>query len=1074
MTIENLGVKLYSGTKSDRKSDSLGSSADGANTGIVNQNFSSNGIYLDGGNVDFTATGLFDGTGDFSIAFWVKPTDVSSNRSLFFTNGTGSGIFQVFYTTSSGGTWRINLDGSDDVDFALTLNSWNHVVITKTSVGVWTVYVNKTAGTPVTNNVTLTSGTTYRLGQSYDASYPEYYKGYIQQFLIYDDVLTQTEVNTLYDLGRTSTSPSTSGLVSQYNLTSNANDSQGSNNGTASGIKLGTGAYSLDGNDYVEVNGLKTIFNGATKLSIAGWIYPRDNVDETLLGQWNGSGNSDKVMDLHINGSNKLELSLRDGSTNYITTSSTSINENEWQHVAMTYDGATTTVKLYINGTLDVEDTSNPSSLHTGTGSPALFGIYGDKSSNGFDGNLDDWGCWSRVITATEIETLYSGGSETTPTITDPLTSDLGWVANGTGNGYNASDYIDFKMVSPDASSGSNRDTVYIDLQDADYLDGSNLATNFAVRCKVNFTDLTIANVNENKAYLGFYDTTDWGGTAQDAFALEVWTDNGSSSRRFYNIAFDGATFESGSETKSQFALVPTTGTYYVTFTKSGDSLSIRLTTNSDYSGGEVETITKSGLSNLRYFGWKGRGDTQNNIGNTQGKIEPSIKIWNDTTSTNNGQLVSSLTNKSELKAYYSMDTESVGLRINQDQSSAGTTDTMNSSGKIRAGLVITSASFSAVGETVSKLGFYLKKTGDPSGNVTAVVANSSGSVLETVGTKDISSDITTSFQWIYFENTSASHVLANGERIELRYSGGDGSNTLNYQWYDGDVIDYCNYATYTSSYDNMTSRDPQIKIYTNGSGCPNDFSSTSDLEALSGVRTNSIFQQTDSTPSYWWYNGTSWVLDGTTEKQFDFSSDTGWTQSSGNVTIDTSNTELDFHIESGTGGAKGYYDLGLANVSDTKWVLRFEKVNFSTLNTYGEMWLGLSSITSANGANSGSMIAARPADYGDSDDYLSVQSFNSSTTEVTGNEVRPDYSTGVNYDIEIKRTSATTVEAKLYTDNFGTLVGTSSDTISGTTGLRYLFVGSRYNTGAGNTNTNAIGTIQSIKFQNGTSEWLE
>ena len=29
--IENLGSKLYSGTKSDRKSDSLGSSADGAN-----------------------------------------------------------------------------------------------------------------------------------------------------------------------------------------------------------------------------------------------------------------------------------------------------------------------------------------------------------------------------------------------------------------------------------------------------------------------------------------------------------------------------------------------------------------------------------------------------------------------------------------------------------------------------------------------------------------------------------------------------------------------------------------------------------------------------------------------------------------------------------------------------------------------------------------------------------------------------------------------------------------------------------------------------------------------------------
>ena len=35
MTIENLGVKLYSGTKSDRVSDSLGSSANGTNTGIT-------------------------------------------------------------------------------------------------------------------------------------------------------------------------------------------------------------------------------------------------------------------------------------------------------------------------------------------------------------------------------------------------------------------------------------------------------------------------------------------------------------------------------------------------------------------------------------------------------------------------------------------------------------------------------------------------------------------------------------------------------------------------------------------------------------------------------------------------------------------------------------------------------------------------------------------------------------------------------------------------------------------------------------------------------------------------------
>ena len=35
MALENLGVKLYSGTKADRKSDSLGSAADGSNNGIT-------------------------------------------------------------------------------------------------------------------------------------------------------------------------------------------------------------------------------------------------------------------------------------------------------------------------------------------------------------------------------------------------------------------------------------------------------------------------------------------------------------------------------------------------------------------------------------------------------------------------------------------------------------------------------------------------------------------------------------------------------------------------------------------------------------------------------------------------------------------------------------------------------------------------------------------------------------------------------------------------------------------------------------------------------------------------------
>jgi len=215
--------------------------------------------------------------------------------------------------------------------------------------------------------------------------------------------------------------------------------------------------------------------------------------------------------------------------------------------------------------------------------------------------------------------------------ILDNLTTDKGWTATGTGNGYNASDYVDFKIITADSSSHAGG-RVNIDVQNSDYLNGSNLGTNFTVRTVLRFSALGLASGNQCRTYFGFYDKTDWGGTSQDAFVLQVYLDT--SVRRFYTMALDGGTFEGGSETKSQFSLTPAIDTdYYVTFTKSSDTLSIRITTSIDYTGGEKVSISKSGLASLRYFGWKSRGDTQGNGGNVQGTIKPDISIADGVTS---------------------------------------------------------------------------------------------------------------------------------------------------------------------------------------------------------------------------------------------------------------------------------------------------------------------------------------------------------------------------------------------------------------------------------------------------------
>ena len=91
-----MGVKLYSGLKSDRVSDSLGSSADGVNTNVTldttNEKLGT-GCYNFDGSGDKTALGtsttfsstLTDGSTDWTIAFWMKlnATEPNGNNAIF-------------------------------------------------------------------------------------------------------------------------------------------------------------------------------------------------------------------------------------------------------------------------------------------------------------------------------------------------------------------------------------------------------------------------------------------------------------------------------------------------------------------------------------------------------------------------------------------------------------------------------------------------------------------------------------------------------------------------------------------------------------------------------------------------------------------------------------------------------------------------------------------------------------------------------------------------------------------------------------------------------------------------------
>ncbi|HTL82093.1 MAG TPA: LamG-like jellyroll fold domain-containing protein [Bacteroidia bacterium] len=72
---------------------------------------------------------------------------------------------------------------------------------------------------------------------------------------------------------------------------------------------------------------------------------------------------------------------------------------NTWYHVAVTYDAATTTMKLYKNGVLVSTNTAVPAFT---SGSAVRLGAF-NNAGNLFKGNIDEVRIWNRALTAAEI-----------------------------------------------------------------------------------------------------------------------------------------------------------------------------------------------------------------------------------------------------------------------------------------------------------------------------------------------------------------------------------------------------------------------------------------------------------------------------------------------------------------------------------------------------------------------------------------------------------------------------------------------------------------------------------------------
>lgn len=194
--------------------------ATGNGNTLTNTNSATLGVGLNGENaVDFESTNsqymsiadnaFISFTTSFSASFWWKPETVTNGDMFLRKYGAAGARDYIYEQAVTAGNMSPRLeyfdnayrDGLTSATTAVSAGNWYHIVITFSS-GSIIYYINgsKLGNTITPNNLAMADGNgTLYISSSNGAG--QYIDGLVHQMLLYNKVLTATDVTNLYNSG---------------------------------------------------------------------------------------------------------------------------------------------------------------------------------------------------------------------------------------------------------------------------------------------------------------------------------------------------------------------------------------------------------------------------------------------------------------------------------------------------------------------------------------------------------------------------------------------------------------------------------------------------------------------------------------------------------------------------------------------------------------------------------------------------------------------------------------------------------------------------------------------------------
>ena len=356
--------------------------------------------------------------GTWSTSLWIKFDSTNTNQTIIQSAIENYNRWALGIASTPWEVWLMLYDGSArGKNFTVPDTTGYHHVIITVNNGTEKLYLDGVEITTNTGNASTNSTAKTTIWAKNNNTF--YFDGNIWLVKIYNKVLSQTEMDALYNEWEEKLLGVSSGPVGSWDLNGNGLDSSGNGNDmTTHGMTWDSNSnfptqstvWKLDGsNDYGRISNDASLQFWTSDFSVSLFTKITNPNTKVLLGKWPSSSITGDYWSLITYSSWKVWFRLSEpGVQSKEPRTSWSLRDNQWHHIVWVRKW--NTWYLYVDDVL-VDTKTTSGTINFNNAYDVILGNFSYLNSSLYYGwNVAKINMYNRELTAQEISQLYNDG----------------------------------------------------------------------------------------------------------------------------------------------------------------------------------------------------------------------------------------------------------------------------------------------------------------------------------------------------------------------------------------------------------------------------------------------------------------------------------------------------------------------------------------------------------------------------------------------------------------------------------------------------------------------------------------